>query len=107
MYASFLAFINLTSQNRSQFHLRGHLDILYFITFVSSVINLHSFYLQFGTKFNTDYSLELLILIISFTLIMITIMEPADYPEGLLSKPNSEVLFFGNINLLFDLLQKF
>ena len=91
MYASLLAFTNLTSQQRNIFHLRGHLDILYFITFVASVINVYSFYLQFGTNLTIDYSFGLWTLIISIILVIITIMEPEDDLEGILLKPNSEV----------------
>ncbi|CAG8562619.1 uncharacterized protein OCT59_007764 [Rhizophagus irregularis] len=93
IYATLLAFINLTSQQRNIFHLRGHLDILYFITFVASIYNICSFYLQFNKYFITYYSFGLLVLIISFILVMITIMEPEDDPEGILSKPNSEGRF--------------
>src|ERR1051325_9394029 len=94
MYALLLSFINLSAQQRNRLHLRGHLDILYFITFAISIGNIYSFYLKFGTNLNTYYSFGLLILSISFILVIITIMEPDDDLEGILSKPNSEVWNF-------------
>src|SRR5438045_7930244 len=100
MYASLLAFINLASQQRNLFHLRGHLDILYFITFVASIIDIYAFYLQFGKNFTTDYTFGLRTLIISTILVIITITEPEDDPEGVLLKPNSEVFIAYCLNRL-------
>ncbi|GBB94776.1 hypothetical protein RclHR1_02410022 [Rhizophagus clarus] len=90
IYAVLLAFINFKSQQRNRFHLRGHLDILYFITFVVSIYNICSSYLQFNKIFTTNNSFGLWVMIISFILVMFTIMEPDDDPEGILLKPNSE-----------------
>jgi hypothetical protein len=39
-------------------------------------------------------------MIISFILVMITIMEPDDDPEGTLLKPNSEVLILENTKFI-------
>ncbi|CAG8509015.1 21771_t:CDS:10 [Cetraspora pellucida] len=74
---------------RSVLHIRGKLNVLYFLSLVSSIANIHSLYLKFGTDFNSEYYLKLWILSFAFILVCISISEPQDDFE-LLSKPNSE-----------------
>ncbi|CAG8612654.1 13568_t:CDS:10, partial [Racocetra persica] len=88
-YATILAVFNIVSQQRSVLHIRGHLNLLYFLTLVSSIANIHSLYLKFGTDFNSEYYLKLLILGFSSILVCFSISEPQDDIQ-LLSKPNAE-----------------
>ncbi|CAG8457297.1 10170_t:CDS:10, partial [Acaulospora morrowiae] len=90
MYAIFLSIVNVKSKQRSVLHIRGHLDILYFLTFTFFLINIHSFYLKFGTEITVEYAFTLCITSFSFMLICISILEPPDDPEEICSKPNSE-----------------
>ncbi|CAG8609839.1 19722_t:CDS:10, partial [Racocetra persica] len=84
-----MAVFNIVSQQRSVLHTRGHLNILYFLSLVSSIIDIHSLYLKLGTDFNSEYYLKLWILTFSFILVCFSILEPQDDIE-LLSKPNAE-----------------
>ncbi|KAF0506686.1 P-loop containing nucleoside triphosphate hydrolase protein [Gigaspora margarita] len=88
-YAITLASFNIVSQQRSILHIRGHLNVLYSIAFVSSIINIHSLYLKLGIDFNLEYYINLLILSFSLILVCILIFEPQDDVE-LLSKPNAD-----------------
>ncbi|CAG8601812.1 1891_t:CDS:2, partial [Diversispora eburnea] len=92
MYATILSIINLASQQRGVFHIRGHLDLLYLLTVLSSLINIHSLYSKYGMDIKSDgeYYLFIWILIFSSVLLIITIFEPEDDPNGIYSKPNSK-----------------
>ncbi|CAG8790638.1 34830_t:CDS:2, partial [Racocetra persica] len=87
--ATILALFNIVSQQRSVLHIREHLNILYFLSLVSSIVDIHSLYLKLGTDFNSEYYLKLWILCFSFILVCFSISEPPDDIE-LLSNPNSE-----------------
>ncbi|CAG8497624.1 4034_t:CDS:10 [Ambispora leptoticha] len=92
MYATVLALINITSQQRGILHVRGHMDILNLLVFTSSLLNLRSLYLKFQTEVTTEYAFTLWILAISFVLIILTILEPQDVDDSY-SKPNAEGRF--------------
>ncbi|CAG8557324.1 8544_t:CDS:10, partial [Ambispora gerdemannii] len=89
MYATVLALINLTSRQRNILHIRGHLDILNFLTFISSLFNLYSFYLNP----QAENTFVLWILALSSVLVAITILEPPDVLDDSYSKPNAEGRF--------------
>lgn len=93
MYATILSIINVASQQRCIFHIRGHLDVLYFLTFISSLFNIRSLYLKYGMEITIDeeYSITLWILSISFLLLILTSLEPRDDPECAYPKHDSKV----------------
>ncbi|CAG8465353.1 5760_t:CDS:10, partial [Scutellospora calospora] len=73
---------------RNVLNIREHLNGLYFLSFVSYIVDIQSLYMKFGTNF-AEYSFNLWILGFSFILLCILITEPKNDTK-LLSKPNAE-----------------